>query len=67
MPGRDVDYRGASGAVDFDADHNVVTDYEIWRYDAPGSTEGCTMLVTELEGGRGSFCRFQQVVAGMIP
>ncbi|MEM9188186.1 MAG: ABC transporter substrate-binding protein [Myxococcota bacterium] len=32
--GRDVNYDGASGPVDFDASGNVVSNYEIWRYDA---------------------------------
>ena len=31
--GEDIDYFGASGAVDFDSFGDVVTDYEIWRYD----------------------------------
>lgn len=32
--GVDVNYNGASGPVDLDANGNVVADYEIWRYDA---------------------------------
>ncbi len=32
--GQSVDYEGASGPVDLDAYGEVVSDYEIWRYDA---------------------------------
>lgn len=32
--GRDINYEGASGPVDFDSFGDVVADYEIWRYDA---------------------------------
>ena len=32
--GGDVDYEGASGSVDLDASGDVVSNYEIWRYDA---------------------------------
>lgn len=32
--GSDIDYVGASGDVDFDGFGDIVTDYEIWRYDA---------------------------------
>lgn len=64
--GRDVDYNGASGDVDIRDDHNVIASYEIWRYDAPTSTERCDLLVTELGEERGSFCRFQLVNAGSL-
>jgi ABC-type branched-subunit amino acid transport system substrate-binding protein len=30
----DIDYEGASGSVDLDAAGDVVSNYEIWRYDA---------------------------------
>lgn len=36
--GTDIDYVGASGPVDFDTFGDVVTDYEIWRYDAASSS-----------------------------
>lgn len=29
-----INYEGASGPVDFDAQGNIVADYEIWRFDA---------------------------------
>jgi len=29
-----LDYQGASGPIDFDTSGNVVSDYEIWRFDA---------------------------------
>ena len=32
--GRPVNYEGAGGSVDFDEFGNVVSNYEIWRYDA---------------------------------
>ena len=32
--GGDVDYFGAGGDVDFDAEGNVLGDYELWQYDA---------------------------------
>ncbi len=32
--GRAIDYNGASGPVDFDGFGDVISDYEIWRYDA---------------------------------
>ena len=32
--GSRVNYRGASGEVNFDADGNVISAYEYWRYDA---------------------------------
>ena len=59
--GRDVDYQGASGNVNFDQYGDVISSYEIWRYDAPGVTpcEGATVL----SGMRGSFCRFITITA----
>ena len=63
--GTDVDYQGASGNVNFDALGNVVTAYEIWRYDAPGSTASCDDRTT-LSGDRGSFCRFRTLNAEEI-
>lgn len=55
--GRDVDYQGASGNTDFDPFHDVESTYEIWRYDAPGTTREC-MRSTALSGDRGAFCRY---------
>jgi len=63
--GTDVDYQGASGNVNFDVLGNVVTAYEIWRYDAPGSTASCDDRTT-LSGDRGSFCRFRTLNAEEI-
>ncbi len=54
--GGDVDYQGASGNTDIGPDHDVVTPYEIWRYDPPTSTEPCESA-TQLGNDRGSFCR----------
>jgi ABC-type branched-subunit amino acid transport system substrate-binding protein len=34
--GREIDYEGASGAVDFDSNGDVVTPIEIWRYTGGG-------------------------------
>lgn len=62
--GNDIDYQGASGNVDFDEFGNVVTPYEIWRYDGPGVTP-CGDS-TELGEMRGSFCRFRTLSAGEI-
>ncbi|MBX3269267.1 MAG: ABC transporter substrate-binding protein [Sandaracinaceae bacterium] len=61
--GRDIDYQGASGNCDFDALGNVVTPYEIWRYDRPGSTDDCPGPRSDAGGGRGSFCRFRTIAA----
>lgn len=36
--GSDIDYAGASGPVDLDSHGNVVSDYEIWRYEASSSS-----------------------------
>ena len=58
--GRDVNYQGGSGAVDFDMIGDVVASYEIWRYDAPPRVlcaQGGTTLPV------GSFCRFQTFAA----
>ena len=57
--GRDIDYQGASGNVDFDELGNVISPYEIWRYDPPGTTTECPNAVSELSGGLGAFCRFR--------
>lgn len=62
--GRDVNYQGASGNTDFDELHDVVTPYEIWRYDAPERTPCET--ATDLGAGRGSLCRFQTINAADI-
>lgn len=59
--GNDVDYQGASGNTDFDDLHNVVTPYEIWRYDPP-TADPCTMS-TMLANDRGSFCQFRVINA----
>jgi ABC-type branched-subunit amino acid transport system substrate-binding protein len=59
--GRDVDYQGASGAVDFDEFGDVISSYEIWRYDAPGVTPCAGAAI--LPGMRGSFCRFRTITA----
>lgn len=64
--GRDIDYQGASGDVDFDALGNVISPYEVWRYDAPGSAISCPGAVSTLAGGLGSFCRFRIITAGEI-
>lgn len=53
--GRDVDYDGASGDTNFDEYGNVVTQYEIWRYDAPGTTPCPRAQILP----RGSFCRYR--------
>ncbi|MCZ7684253.1 MAG: ABC transporter substrate-binding protein [Sandaracinaceae bacterium] len=60
--GDDIDYDGASGNTDFDALGNVITPYEIWRYDAPGTTPcpQATLLA------QGSFCRFRTLNAADI-
>jgi len=55
--GRDIDYQGASGNVDFDEVGNVVSPYEIWRYDPPSVSRMCRGVVTALPDGLGSFCR----------
>lgn len=60
---RDIDYDGASGDTNFDEYGDVVTPYEIWRYDAPG-TPPCAQA-TVLDDG-GSFCRFRTLNAGDI-
>lgn len=62
--GNDIDYQGASGNVDFDEYGNVVTPYEIWRYDAPSVTP-CAQS-TDLGDMRGSFCRFRTLSAEEI-
>lgn len=60
--GLDVDYQGASGSTDFDANGDVVTPYEIWRYDQPGSTRPCTdSRVVDPMRDLGSYCRFQVI------
>jgi len=64
--GIDIDYQGASGNVDFDALGNVVTSYEIWRYDAPGSTASCDGPRSVVPGDRGAFCRFRTLNAEEI-
>ncbi|MCA9605223.1 MAG: ABC transporter substrate-binding protein [Myxococcales bacterium] len=64
--GRDIDYQGASGDVNFDALGNVISPYEIWRYDPPGSTISCPNAVSELADGLGSFCRYRIITAGEI-
>ncbi len=63
---RDIDYQGASGNVDFDELGNVVSPYEIWRYDPPGSTATCPGAVSALAGDLGAFCRFRQISAEEI-
>lgn len=63
--GRDIDYVGASGSTDFDANGNVVTPYEIWRYDRPESSASCTSA-TALAGNRGRFCRYRTLSAEEI-
>ena len=62
--GNDINYEGASGNCDFDDLGNVVTPYEIWRYDAP-SVMPCAQS-TDLGEMRGSFCRFRTISAGDI-
>lgn len=61
--GNDIDYHGASGNTDFNALGTVVSPYELWRYDQPGSTASCVGAVTTLSDGRGSFCRTRTVAA----
>jgi ABC-type branched-subunit amino acid transport system substrate-binding protein len=62
--GMDVDYEGASGNVDFDELGNVVSPFEIWRYDAPSQTPctGASVLTED----RGSFCRIRTISAEEI-
>ncbi len=60
--GNDIDYQGASGNTDFDELGNVVSPYELWRYDQPGSTEPCTGARTDL-AERGSYCRTRTISA----
>lgn len=62
--GREIDYLGASGNTDFDEVGNVVTPYEIWRYDAPESSASCASA-TAIPGG-GRFCRFRTLSAEEI-
>lgn len=62
--GNDIDYHGASGNTDFDEFGNVVTPYEIWRYDAPSVTPCATS--TALGMMRGSFCRYRTLAAEEI-
>ena len=57
-----VDYRGASGPVDFDELLGAVQPYEVWRYDAPGTTP-CPDSVPVAEG---SFCRVDVIEADEI-
>ncbi|HHH27109.1 MAG TPA: hypothetical protein ENK57_02000, partial [Polyangiaceae bacterium] len=64
--GRDIDYFGAAGNMDFDALGNVVSPYEIWRYDPPSMTRTCAGARTELSGDLGSFCRSRTVSAGEL-
>jgi len=64
--GRDIDYQGASGNVDFDDVGNVVSPYEIWRYDPPGMMRPCTGVVTDLPEGLGSFCRDRTLTANEV-
>jgi neutral amino acid transport system substrate-binding protein len=58
---RDIDYQGASGNTNFDELGDVVTPYEIWRFDGPGVAPcpGATIV----PGDRGSFCRFRTLNA----
>jgi ABC-type branched-subunit amino acid transport system substrate-binding protein len=60
--GRDIDYEGASGNVDFDERGDVVSPFEIWRYDSP-AVGPCPQGATLLGGDRGSFCRFRTINA----
>jgi neutral amino acid transport system substrate-binding protein len=46
--GTDIDYRGASGEVDFDAFGNVKGDYVIWKKSASGFERMATMKASEL-------------------
>lgn len=62
LAGRDIDYQGASGNCNFDEWGDVVTPYEIWRFDGPNSTETCPNSMP-LTGGRGAFCRFRTLNA----
>lgn len=62
--GRNIDYQGASGNVDFDAFGNVVSPYEIWRYDQPGSETPCVSGMALNGGGR--FCRYRTFTAEEI-
>ena len=62
--GNDIDYHGASGNTDFDEFGNVVTAYEIWRFDAPSVTPCATS--TDLGMMRGSFCRYRTLSAEEI-
>lgn len=52
--GEDIDYDGASGNTNFNDVGDVVTPYEIWRYDGPATTPcpQATLLP------QGSFCRY---------
>ena len=63
--GREVDYLGASGNTDFNAAGDVVTPYEIWRYDAPDSSTPCSSS-TAVPNNRGRFCRFRTLTAEEI-
>ena len=62
--GNDIDYHGASGNTDFDEFGNVITPYEIWRFDAPSVTPCPTS--TDLGMMRGSFCRYRTLSAEEI-
>jgi len=62
--GNDVDYDGASGNTNFDAVGNVVTPYEIWRFDGPAVPPCATS--TLVAGMQGSFCRFRTLSAEEI-
>lgn len=61
--GVDIDYEGASGNVNFDANGDVVSPFEIWRYDMDGVTP-CAGAVPLDVGG--SFCRIRTVSAEEI-
>jgi ABC-type branched-subunit amino acid transport system substrate-binding protein len=59
--GRDIDYQGASGNTNFDELGDVVSPYEIWRFDGPG-VDPCPGA-TVVPGDNGSFCRFRTLNA----
>jgi ABC-type branched-subunit amino acid transport system substrate-binding protein len=61
--GNDIDYEGASGNVNFDEFGNVVSPFEIWRYDDE-THEPCPGATPLAEGG--SFCRIRTINAEEI-
>lgn len=57
-----INYQGASGNTDFNDLGDVVTPYEIWRYDPPSATP-CASSTLIAGGEKGSFCRYRTINA----